>query len=101
VAEFLDSLVVVGVALELFVLIVEYVHEWKDFKRRVIHSPDKPSIALFILGILAAALVFLGVAGEFSVHTKAGKLEADMRDTSRRLVSIADRDAAEAARQAE
>lgn len=97
----LDSwtlLVVVGVAVELAVIITEYAHGWLDFKRGTIHSPEKPSILLFGLGFLGAALVAIGVAGEFQIHVKAGKIETDMRDKTRQLVAIADDDAANAKR---
>jgi len=42
--NFWTAMVVVGVAVELAVLLMEYRHEWKDFKRGVIHSPEKPTI---------------------------------------------------------
>ena len=45
---------------------------------------------------LGAALVAIGVAGEFSINTKAGKLESDMRDKTRQLVAIAEGESASA-----
>jgi hypothetical protein len=94
--DFWTILVVVGVLIELIVVISEYQHDWRDFKRGVIHSPEQPALWIFILGLLGAALVGCGVAGEFFVHVKAGKLESDMRSTSRELVGIAQRDAGDA-----
>lgn len=91
---------VLGVAVELFVIITEYAHDWRDFKRGTIHSPDKPSILIFGLGFLGAALVAIGVAGEFRIHVNAGKIESDMRSKSRELVGIAQSDAGEANKQA-
>jgi hypothetical protein len=64
--SFWTILVVVGVAVELLVIITEYAHDWRDFKRGTIHSPDKPSILIFGFGFLGAALVAIGVAGGIS-----------------------------------
>jgi hypothetical protein len=94
--DFWTVLVVIGVAMELAVLIAEYTHEWRDFKRGIIHSPEKPSLLVFGLGLLGVGLVAIGVAGEFRVHVKAGKIETDIRSTSRQLVSLADGKAASA-----
>src|ERR1700733_12606842 len=94
-------LVVFGVAIELLVVVTEFVHEWRDFKHGTIHSPDRPSILIFGLGFLGAALVAIGVTGEFRIHVKAGKIESDMRSKSRELVGIADREAGNANRKAE
>lgn len=84
--NFWTVLVVVGVALELLVLVTEYLHGWRDFERGTIHSPERPSIVIFGIGFLGAALVALGVAGEFRVHVKAGKIEVDMRNNNENLV---------------
>ena len=94
--DFWTVLVVVGVVVELFVIIVEYIHDWRDFKRGTIHSPEKPTLLIFGLGFLGAVLVAIGVAGEFQIHTKAGKIETDMRDTTRKLVSIVEGEAGKA-----
>jgi hypothetical protein len=89
-------MVVVGVAVELAVLLMEYRHEWKDFKRGVIHSPEKPSRLVYGLGFFGVALVTAGVAGEFRIHVKAGKIESDMRSDVRQLAAIAHERAASA-----
>jgi hypothetical protein len=94
--NFWTVLVVVGVALELVVLITEYTNDWRDFRREVIHSPEKPSLLIFCLGLLGAGMVAVGVAGEFRIHVMAGKIEADMREESRQLVAIAEREAGDA-----
>ena len=51
---------------------------------------------MYGLGFAGAALVALGVAGEFRVHIHAGSIEARMRDDTRQLVAIVQRDAAQA-----
>ncbi|MGD0499598.1 MAG: hypothetical protein ABSC23_14310 [Bryobacteraceae bacterium] len=99
--NFWTILVVAGVALELVVLIIEYRHDWRDFRRGVIHSPERPSILMFGLGFLGAGLVAIGVAGEFRVHIEAGKTESDMRDATRRLVALANGEAVKANERAE
>jgi hypothetical protein len=92
--------VVIGVAVELIVLIVEYVHDWRDFKRATIRSPEKPSWLVYGLGFLGAALVAIGVAGEFRVHIRAGKFESDMRDKTRQLVALVNQEASRAGERA-
>lgn len=94
--NFWTVLVILGVTIELLVLIIEYRHDWIDFRRAVIHSPHKPSVLVFGLGFLGAALVAIGIIGEFRVHIRAGKIETDLRDTTRRLVAISQKDADEA-----
>jgi hypothetical protein len=94
--NFWTVLVVIGVAVELAVLIAEYAHEWRDFKRGTIHSPEKPSLVIFGLGFLGAGMVAIGVAGEFRIHVKAGKVESEMRSKATELVVIANKEAKEA-----
>jgi hypothetical protein len=86
--NFWTATVVVGVVVELVVIAVEYRHDRSDFEGGVIHPPDKPSTMLLFWGLLGAGLVALGVAGEFRVHVKAGRVETDMRNASGRLVAL-------------
>src|ERR1035438_9258941 len=76
--KFWIALVVVGVAMEVVVVIIEYRHERHTFNQGIIRPPDKPSRWLFAFGLLGAGLVAIGVAGEFGTHIKAGRVEADM-----------------------
>jgi hypothetical protein len=92
--NFWTILVVVGVAVELLVLITEYTHDWREFSRGIIHSPGKPSLVVFGLGFLGAGMVAIGVAGEFRIHIKAGRIETDMRDATRKLVGLVEGEAA-------
>jgi hypothetical protein len=91
--KFWIALVVVGVTIEIFVVIIEYAHDLRDFRRATIHSPGRPSRSKFFFEMLGAALVAIGVAGEFGIHIQAGKIETDMRDKTRQLVAIADAEA--------
>jgi H+/Cl- antiporter ClcA len=80
--KFWILLVVIGVAVELVVILVEYFRELHDFRRGIIHAPDRPSAWLLVFALLGAGLVALGVAGEFFIHIKAGRIETEMRDAS-------------------
>ncbi|HXX24003.1 MAG TPA: hypothetical protein VEO19_12710 [Terriglobia bacterium] len=84
--KFWMVLVVLGVALEIVAVVVEYFREEHDFNRGTIHSPEKPSGWLLLLGLLGAGLVALGVGGEFITHIKAGKVESDMRSATQALI---------------
>jgi hypothetical protein len=89
-------MVVIGVVVELVVIFIEYGHEKESFESGIIRPPDKPSRLLFALGMLGAGLVAIGVAGEFRVHIKAGRIETDLRGASGALVAIVDKKAADA-----
>ena len=94
--NFWTLVVVIGVAVELIVIIVEYRREKHEFNRGIIRPPDKPSVSLLIRALIGAGLVAIGVAGEFSVHVKAGRVETDVRNIAGRLVGIANAKAGEA-----
>jgi hypothetical protein len=94
--DFWTLTVVIGVAVELVVIVVEHRRAMHDFTRGVIHSPDRPSKWLLAFALLGAGLVAIGVAGEFGIHIKAGKVETEMRNVTARLVAIADQKADEA-----
>jgi hypothetical protein len=81
-------LVVIGVAIEVVVVIVEYLHERSDFLRGIVHAPEAPIIWLYIVGVVGAGLVAVGVAGEFFIHISAGRVETDLRNDNGQLVSL-------------
>lgn len=54
---------------------------------------------MFMLELLGTGLIAIGVAGEFGIHIKAGKIETDMRDTTRQLVAIVEKEAGDANRE--
>jgi hypothetical protein len=92
--------VVVGVVFELLVLVTEYRRELKDFKRGVIHSPEKPTLRRYFVEGFGAALVALGVAGELFFHLKAGRIETRLRNTNHQLVATIQGEASNAAERA-
>jgi hypothetical protein len=90
------ALVVVGVALEMVFVIWEYLEDLHDFKRGIIHPPDKPSRLLFALGFLGAALVSLGVAGELYAESKIATLETCIRKGNDALSLLLSKEAGDA-----
>ncbi len=94
--NFWTSLVVVGLAIDVFVIIKEYLDNLRDFRRGTIHPPEKPGVHLLVLGLLGTGLITTGVAGELFVHVKAGKIEADMRTASDQLVVLVSKQAGNA-----
>ena len=58
--HFWTFLVVVGVALEVVFVIWEYRELLHDFRRGIVHPPEKPSVLLLVLGLLGAGLVAVG-----------------------------------------
>jgi hypothetical protein len=77
--NFWTFLVVVGVVLEVAFVVWEYVKELCGFKRGEILPPGKPSKVLFVLELLGAAFVAIGVAGELYVGAQIGRVETEIR----------------------
>lgn len=93
--------VVIGVAAELLVLICEHIDERHEWKRGTIKSPARPKFWLFLVGILAALLVTVGVAGELWIGSAISTVDSSIRTRSGRLVSLANQRAASDERDAE
>jgi hypothetical protein len=70
-----ETVVAVGVAVELLVIIVEYLHEHADFEQGVVHAPERPSRLVFFFGFVGTGLVVLGLAQEIRVHSRQGVVE--------------------------
>jgi len=79
--------VVAGVVLEVPVVLLEYWEELSDFWRGTIHTPEKPSLLLFVVGVFATSLVAAGVTGELKFQSKLGVLETQIEDTADSIIS--------------
>ncbi|HXP68804.1 MAG TPA: hypothetical protein VOA88_05930 [Candidatus Dormibacteraeota bacterium] len=95
--DFWTLLVVVGVALEVVFVIWEYAEDLHDFRRGIVHPPEKPIILLFVLGLLGAGLVAVGVAGELYIGVKAGQVETEIRKANELRISLLSKEAGDAA----
>jgi hypothetical protein len=82
------GMVVVGVTLEVLFVVWEYLELLHDFRRGIVHPPEKPNVLLLVLGLLGAGLVAVGVAGELYVDVKAGKIETEIREVNERRISL-------------
>jgi hypothetical protein len=89
-------LIVVGVAVEVITVVMEYRSELHEYLRGTIRSPEKPKIWMFALNLLGATLVAIGVAGEFSIHVQAGSVETNLRNANMELSVLFETQAAEA-----
>jgi hypothetical protein len=92
--------VVVGVGLELIVVGWEYVDELHDFRRGVVHPPDRPNRLLFALGFFATALVTLDVGGELYAESKIETVETCIRKGNDALFLLLSKEAGDAQRSA-
>src|ERR1700686_826040 len=91
--HFWTFLVVLGVALEVVFVVKEYIDQSHDFRRGIVHPPERPSTMLFVLGMLGAGLVAMGVAGELSVDVQAGKVETEIRKANELRVALLSKEA--------
>ena len=98
--EFCTALVVLGVVFEVIFIIWEYVDELHDFRRGIVHPPERPNILLFALGLLGAGLVAIGVAGEFRFESKIERIETDIRKANDDLFLLLSKEAGDAAKSA-
>jgi len=99
--HFWTFLVVLGVALEVVFVVKEYIDQSHDFRRGIVHPPERPSTMLFVLGMLGAGLVAMGVAGELSVDVQAGKVETEIRKANELRVALLSKEAGDAKTSAE
>lgn len=79
------GMVVVGVAIEIRVLVLEHREEMTEWKRGIVRPPDKPSRSLFTWGLIGSILVALGVAGEFGVGIEVALLNGELRTKNTEL----------------
>lgn len=99
--DFWTFLVVVGVVLEVFFVVKEHAEELHDFRRGIVHPPERPSMLLLVLGLLGAGLVAIGVAGELYIDVQAGKVETEIRKANEIRVSLLSTEAGDAKTSAE
>ena len=80
--QFWTLLVVIGVVLDVLFVVWEYRAELTEFQRGIVLPPSRPSISLLLFGLLAAALVAVGVSGELVVESKIEGVETRIRRAS-------------------
>lgn len=94
-------LVALGVALEIVFVVWEYAEDLHDFRRGIVHAPDRPNLLLFVLGFVGAALVAVGVSGELYAESKISTLETCIRAGNDALSLLLSREAGDAAKSAQ
>jgi hypothetical protein len=85
--------VVVGVVLEVAFVIWEYRDELHDWRRGIVHPPEKPSVALLLFGLFGAGLVAIGVTGELYIGAKIGVKETSIREANDQRASLLSKEA--------
>ena len=95
--EFWTFLVVLGVALEVVFVVWEYLDELHDFRRETIHTPERPNMVLFTLGLLGAGLVAAGVSGELWKESQIATVETCIRKGNDALFLLLSKEAGDAA----
>jgi hypothetical protein len=95
--EFWTWWVVAGLPLDVGFVVWEYREDLHDFRRGIVHPPERPRILLFALGFLGAALVAVGVTGELSVEVKIERVETRIRKANDDLSTLLSKEAGDAA----
>jgi hypothetical protein len=93
-------LVVVGVAIEAILGILEYREGLEEFHRGTIRSPERPHRLKFGFELFAAALVVIGVAGELLIDLRVGKLQTELRAKNEALGRVLEGVATDALKEA-
>ena len=84
--EFWTALVVIGVALEIWIIGREYLHALSEFRRGTIRSPAKPLKLDLLWNLSGAVLVGLGVAGELFVGRSISDIQSELERENGKLV---------------
>lgn len=98
---FWTSLVVLGVILEVGFVVHEFWHERTHWRQGAASGPARPSWTKFILEVLAAALVAVGVAGELYVGAQSGRVETKIREANDNRATLLQQEAGQAKASAE
>jgi hypothetical protein len=93
---FWTFLVALGVALEVVFVVREYLDALHDFNRGVIHAPERPPTVLFLLGLLGASLVAVGVTGEVWKGSDIATVETCIRKANDALFLLLSKEAGDA-----
>jgi len=77
--------VVIGVAIEVRVIVLEHRDAMTEWRRGIVRPPDRPSRSLFLWGLVGSILVALGVAGELGVGIKVTLINGALRTKNAEL----------------
>jgi hypothetical protein len=97
--ELFTALVAIGVVLEVVFVIWEFWEDLHDFRRGIVHPPEKPNVWLLIFGLFGASLVAVGVAGEFWEEAKIEGVETKIQVANDDLYLLLSNQTAELRRQ--
>lgn len=93
---FWTFLVALGVLLEVVAVVWEYLDELHDFRRGIIHPPERPITLLFVLGLAGAGLVAAGVSGEVWEESRIATVETCIRKGNDALFLLLSKEAEDA-----
>jgi hypothetical protein len=97
---FWTFLVALGVVLEVVFVVWEYLDGLHDFGRGIIHAPERPPTALFVLGLFGAGLVAAGVSGELWKESQIATVETCLRKGNDALFFLLSKEAGNAQKSA-
>lgn len=98
--EFWTAMVALGVILEVVFVVWEYIEDLHDFRRGIVHPPERPSTVLLLLGLFGASLVAVGVSGEWYEEASVEHVETQIRQANDALYLLLSKEAGDAAKSA-
>ncbi len=82
------ALVVVGLAVEVFVVVKEWVDERRQFRSQVSPAPHKVGWDKLVLHLAGPILITGGVAGELFIHVQSGRVQTELRNANNKVVGL-------------
>ncbi|MGC2605948.1 MAG: hypothetical protein WA419_10395 [Silvibacterium sp.] len=102
--ELFTSLVVIGVAIEVFVVIFEFLENRREYRKALelweggkIPSPHRPLLKEVLIGLLGAVFVAVGVAGEWWYEERIGNADTCLQQADNARATLLEQEAGTAA----
>jgi hypothetical protein len=91
--HFWEWVVVIGIALEFVVLVMEYCEELYEFRLAMIRLPEKPKIWPYVVAFLGVLMVALGITKQLGIDSRIEHIETQIRAIDEQLFGMVSKEA--------